>query len=299
MKTSTLRKVVNLSLAIGAAAISSQAMATAVIENGFIRVGISDFGTLGSNRTISPGILFDPMGTGAYGVNDFLTPGAPSELFAIKADGGYSKSSNNTGATSFATFVLSSITGTSATATGLTLDGTMRVVHTYSLTTIAGLSKIDITTTLTNLGTTSLTGLKLLRETDPDPDVNAFNSYNTNNVVVSSDQACGTGTNSGQTICINSTSLFAHKAGVNSVWPSVNPDLYLSGVNNGNGDYSIGIGFLLGSLAPNASVTVNYAYNLAANLTEATGDGAVPLPGTLGLLLAASAGLMFRRKAKV
>ena len=298
MNTSTLRKVVNLSFAIGAAAITSQAMATAVIQNGFIRAGISDFGTLGSNRATSPGILFDPTGTSTYGVNDFLTPGSPSELFAVTADGGYSKSSNNAGSTSFASFVLSAITGTSATATGLSLDGTMRVVNTYSLTTIAGLSKIDITTTLTNLRTTSLTGLKLLRETDPDPDVNAFGSFFTNNVIVSDDLACGTGPNSGQTICINSTSLFTHKAGINASWPSVNPDLYLSGINDGNGDYSIGIAFLLGSLAPNASVTVNYSYNLAADFTAATGDGAVPLPGTLGLLLAASAGLMFRRKAK-
>ena len=273
-------------------------MATAVIQNGYIKAGISDFGTLGSNLNASPGILFDANGTGNYGVNDFLTPGGPSELFAVKADGGYSQSSNNDGNGSFATFVLSAITGTSATATGLSSDGTMRVVNTYSLTTIGGISKIDISTTLTNLGTTSLTGLKLLRETDPDPDRNAFGAFRTTNVVVSNDKACGTGSFSGQTICINSNSLFTHKSGVNRDWPSVNPDLYLAGVNNGDGDYSIGIAFALGSLAPNASVSVDYAYNLAADLTVATGDGEVPLPGTLALMLVAAAGILVRGRSK-
>ena len=91
-----------------------------VIQNSSIKAGVSDFGTLGSDGSTSPGILFDPTGTSSYGVNDFLTPGTPWEGFYITAAGGYSEYSNNTtaggyhGGTTFATASPTSITGSSA-----------------------------------------------------------------------------------------------------------------------------------------------------------------------------------------
>src|SRR5947207_562339 len=75
-------------LAIGTCiAVSSQA-APLTLTGNFLKVGISDAGTLGSNSATSPGILHDPTGTQNFcpgGIcNDYLTPGTPHEGFSFK-----------------------------------------------------------------------------------------------------------------------------------------------------------------------------------------------------------------------
>ena len=256
-------------------ALPMSAYATATLQNSSILAGVSDYGTLGSNGNTPPGILFDKTGTSNYGVNDFLTPGTPFEGFYVtSANGNYSN--NNSGGSSFGTFALTQNSAISVTATGMSSDGVLGVVNDYSLATIGGRSVISITSTLTNKGTTALTDLAFLRTLDPDPDLNAFGSYFTTNVVLSNDQSCGTGGSSGQTISIFTAATYAHKAGVSSYW-STDPALYLAGVNDGNGDYAIGIGFSLGSLAAGDSLSLTYGYALGESRDVATG-GTVPEP---------------------
>lgn len=275
-------------------ALPMSAFATATLQNSYVLAGVSDYGTLGSNSNTPPGILFDKTGTSSYGINDFLTPGTPFEGFYFTSGSG-SYSSNNTGSTSFGTFSLVQNAADSVTATGTSTDGRLGVVNAYQLTTIAGRSAIEITTTLTNKSTSAMTGIDFLRTLDPDPDVNAFGSYYTTNVVLSDDQACGTGVSSGQTICIFTTATYTHKAGVSSVW-STNPVEYLNGLNDGNGDYAIGIGFNLGDLAAGDSLTVTYGYALGASRDIAT--GAVPEPTSALLVATGLLGLAGLRKRK-
>lgn len=287
-----------LAAAVLAAASMAPAFASPVtISNASVLAGVSDYGTLGSNDNTPPGILYDPTGTSTYGVNDFLTPGTPWEGFYVTAAGGFSQYSNNTtaggyhGGTSFSTASPISLTATSATWTSTSLDGSMTVTNTYSLNTISGRSVIAIDTKLTNNSNTALTNLQFLRTTDPDPDVNAFGSYYTTNSVISNDQACGTGPQSGQTICVFTTdNTFTHKAGVSGgsgtdgTWSRV-PGDYLAGLNDGNGDYSIGLAFDLGTLGSKQSVSLHYGYALGGSLEVAV-TPPVPEPETYGLAFA-------------
>ena len=257
-----------------------------VIADGYVEAGVSDVsGTLGSNMATPPGILFDPTGTSNYGVNDFLTPGTPFEGFYLVADGGLTWSSNNSvGSAEFVSpFTLTQLSPTRVTAASRSIDGALGLLHDYQLSRVGTRSEIQISTTITNLSGAPITGLKLLRTLDPDPDVNTYGSYDTVNTVPSSARACGTGTQTGQTICLYAMSTsFSPSAGVSGSW-SMNPNVFLAGVNDGDGDYTIGLAYDLGTLAPGASVTVRYAYLLSDTL-GGTNPVAVPALGPLGLV---------------
>lgn len=263
-------------LAAGASAFA----APVAIQNGYVLAGVSDYGTLGSNGTTSPGILFDKTGAGNYGVNDFLTPGDPFEGFYVTSSAG-SAGSNNDGDSGFGLHSPTALSATSATWTGS--SGAYGITNTYTLTTASGRSEIAIHTVLTNTSGSDITGLEFLRTLDPDPDVNAFGSYFTNNTVVNSSTACGSGPDSGQTICIDTSSTIAHNAGVSADW-TTSPSDYLAGLNDGDGDYAIGLAFDIGDLAAGQSISLDYSYAAGASIGVVTPS--VPEPQNVALMLA-------------
>ncbi|MDP3330421.1 MAG: PEP-CTERM sorting domain-containing protein [Methylococcaceae bacterium] len=276
------KKTLRLAVLAAIVAPAMPALATPVeLSNGYVRAGVSDYGTLGSNSNASPGILFDKTGTGSYGVNDFLTPGSPFEGFYVTtASGTGNGGSNNAGGANFGFTSPTSLSTTSATWSGS--NSVFSIVNNYNLTTLGGQSVIAIETFLTNITTAAINGVNFLRTLDPDPDVNAFGSHYTENTVLSDNQAGGTGISSGQTIFIYSFDSIAHKAGVSAPW-STNPGTYLAGVNDGNGDYAIGVGFNIGDILAGQTIKLTYGYSLGAT-KEIAGGGNVPEPASVALL---------------
>lgn len=276
---------------LGAASFSAYA-APVTIQDGFVQAGVNDLGTLGSGGNNPPGILYDPTGTGSYGINDFLTPGTPFEGYSVTGGGGLNYCANNAGfncANNMATASPTSGSATTAEWTGMSLDGNLTVSNAYTLTTVGGRSAIAITTTLTNNSGSVMTGVQFLRTLDPDPDVNAFGSFFTENTVFGNDQACGTGPQTGETICIYSFSPYTHKAGVDDGW-STDPAVYLGGSNDGDGDYAIGVAFMLGDLGVGQSFTFEYGYALGGTLGDAVAG--VPEPSALVMFGLGVLGLM-------
>jgi hypothetical protein len=271
-----------IALAVACVVAGAPAFATpAAIQNGYVLAGISDYGTLGSDSATSPGILFDKTGAGSYGVNDFLTPGDPFEGFYVTSSAG-SAGANNDGTSGFGFHSPTALSATSATWSGS--SAAYSITNTYTLTTASGRSEIAIHTVLTNTSGSDITGLEFLRTLDPDPDVNAYDSYFTNNTVVSSSTACGSGPDSGQTICIDADSSIAHKAGVSGPTWSQSPAAYLAGQNAGDGDYAIGLAFDIGNLAAGQSVSLDYDYAAGASIGVVTPS--VPEPENVALMLA-------------
>lgn len=77
---------------------SLQTSSHGLLENQWVKAGINkDSGTFGSGGSTSPGLLFDPEGSGTFNSSyDYLTPGSPFDGQALKVDG-TNKANNNTG----------------------------------------------------------------------------------------------------------------------------------------------------------------------------------------------------------
>ena len=246
----------------------------------YIKIGVSDYGTIGSKGTTSPGILYDNTGTRTFNTAyDYLTPGAPFEGFTVKyTDGAGSlvtQTNNNTGSTSLTGGILTNYSGVAYG--GTTFDN--RAVWTgngtgYSLINDVRFNNnqkfIDITSTLTS--SVAMTNLYFGRFIDPDARAAAGDSSATTNTLgyspigvkqvvfseaLASKYALGlytAGSNAG--------------AGISSGW-TTDPINYYNGVNNGTGDYTIGLGFLVPSVAVGDIVTFQYAYIFGPSTLDA------------------------------
>jgi fibronectin-binding autotransporter adhesin len=291
-RTSSLAMLALAGTALVALGAPTAALAQSVVLSGdYVRVGINDKGTLGTGGTVRPGILYDGTGTGTFDPNhDYLTPGSPMEGFVVKGSSGagaFTATNNNAslGSVSITGGVLTSYNG--AAYLGTTYDqravwtgiygSLFSVTHDYHFNATG--QQLFISTTITAL--TNLTALTFTRFEDPDAvaapgDSSATNNFRGSGAVPTTDLVYAEALVSKYVIGFYSADPTPHNTGVPGF--TANPTGYLAGTFLGNGDYTIGMGFTIGSLLSGASINLNYSYifgtDIAAALAASGGGGA-------------------------
>lgn len=303
-----------LSTLAGVALLASTNLQAApiVLEGNYVKTAISEIGTLGSGHTTPPGILHDATGTRNFGINDYLTPGSPHEIFAIKSDQtGLLVNNNDYSMPSPAlTGTLTNTSGTSGYDHSVNWTSTSNALFTISTDTFFndGDERISFSTVITALA--DLSSLQFLRSLDPDPDVNTYDSYDTQNGrgnaaqgLAEKDWVHSIGVKTGLTIGLYTDSSVSHNTGISSYW-EVDPAFYLTGNNDGHGDYTIGLAFDIGTLLAGQSITLEYHYVMGGSLDTVDlpkpdhPPVSVPEPATLGLLGLGLAALGLRRSRR-
>ena len=305
--------VLKISVAGIAAAIASTAMATPLALTGsYIKVGISDGGTLGSDGNTSPGLLHDPTGTGTFGVNDYITPGSPHDGFSVHSDQAYSVNDNYFAGGAYGSASPTLLTGAAANgyanaASWSGSDGFSTVTNSYYFNN--GDQRIIVKTTITALS--NLTNLAFSRSVDPDPDVNTFGSFVTNNqrgnsLYGADDFVAGSGPLTGLTLALVNLNgnTFAHTTQINfSCCGNIDPYNVLAHTGGDAGllsvgDHGLNLAYSLGTLNAGDSVTLTYAYAVGDKVASTGGSG-TPEPATWGLMLVGFGGVgaMMRRRA--
>lgn len=300
----------HMKFAIGFIAISVAipASASVVLEGDYVRVGVSDRGTLGSNGSISPGLIHDPSGTATFDpATDYITPGNPHEGFSVNStQTGFIGNDNNGSMTAFATISGPTIlTGASAlgfnnAATWTGANAFLNIVNSYFFN--DGDEIINVTTTITALQ--NITNLAFARSVDPDS--GGFDSlnqrgnslYGTNDFIGSASAA------NGRTLALVNFNgdVFEHNTSISSSCCSnINPYTVLAGsANNTTGDNGLNLAYRIGNLAAGSSATIKYAYAVGTKIETVGAVGAVPEPATWMMMLLGMAGIGFsmRRKDK-
>lgn len=257
------------------AAIIPTTNASIIMQGDYVKTAISDNGTLGWGGISSPGLLHDAAGTGTFNSDDYLTPGAPWETFTIKSDQTGTLTNNNDGPSQMIG-TLTDISGISPYTNAVNWTSTFNSLFTISSDTFFNTDseRVSFTTTITALS--DLTGLQFLRAIDPDQDYVSGGSHDTNNGrgfadLAAEDWVHSVGTITGLTLGLYSDSDVTHNTGVSQNW-TIDPAFYLAGGNDGNGDYSIGMAFDIGTLLAGQSSTFDYHYVMGDEL------GSVDIP---------------------
>jgi hypothetical protein len=276
----------------------NQAMAAnAIIENEYVRAGVNEStGTLGSGGGTRPGLQYDNTGTSTWPSNssqgDYLTPGSPFEGYTVRleeADGTLIRSytNNNTGARSITDGAwVTAPTAASAIWSATTSD--FGIQNTYSLP--AGQKYIEIDTQIT--ASIAIPKLWFGRFIDPDAmpmpgdtsatdNARGYGAIPTTNVVFSE-----------ATVSRYALGLYSSATnvdtGISPMWTTNPKDYYtnVGGYNVGNGDHTIGLGFLMSGVSAGDIVHFNYAYifgpsAFGAATSAVSGGAGGGTPGTV------------------
>ena len=259
------------------------------LQGNCVKIGTSDRGTIGSQGNTAPGILYDSTCTSTFNPSyDYLTPGTPFEGWTIKGLDGtavlFDHSNNN------ASYGPNNpVTGTNVDYSGVSYRGVTydnRAVWSGSTSNFNiehdvrfndSQEFVDINTRIELL--VNVPTLYFGRFTDPDARAAAGDSSSTlnvrgyaggipaTNVVLSEALASkyALGLFTGQIGGVNS--------GVSNTW-TTDPIDYYNGVSSGDGDYTIGLGFMFSGLSAGDIVNVQYAYIFGPS-AFAAGSGAV------------------------
>lgn len=247
-------------------------MASGFIDNGFIKFGFSDAGTLGYGSNKTPGIFYDSTGKANYPANaDFLTPGSPRESFSVKVGSTVFSNRNESYTnpsmpTKVTTDLITTGGKTFGTVTAVSTINGLEITQKYSVD--ADDTIINMSVTVKNVSSATINNVKYSRGIDPDVD-SPLGTTTTNNSqgttgVSKNDLVLSEGPISHRIIGYYSNDPMAHNTSVTNNW-SLDPDDALSGRMDGTGDYTINIGFNIGNLAAGQAKSFNFAYVFVAS----------------------------------
>jgi len=298
---------------------ASQAQAVPLTLTGdFIRVGISDAGTFGSNGNIQPGFQHDATGTGTFDPNrDYVSPGTPHDGFSINSTQTGFRNGSNT-IVAFSDFGTASPTAAvvpgfslAATWTG-GIAGFIQITNTYFFN--PGDERVNVETTLTAL--TNLTNLNFARSVDPDPDNSpphdepATKNTRGNGTLAPADVVSSRGAVTDLFLAIlNLTgNTFVHNTRIGPLCCSnIEPESVLLGAGAtfpvvSTADESMNMAWAIGTLNAGQSVTIRYAYvvgdNIGGIVVDPGDPPSIPAPATIALFGAALLGLGNARRRR-
>ncbi len=288
-----------------------------IMEGDYVRTAVSDNGTLGFGSGTAPGLLHDASGTSTFTTDDYLTPGSPWEIFAVSSSETGNLVNNNTSPSS------GGITGSILSTTSSSYDnyvlweGFSSGYFDFTLETFFndGDERVSFTTTIT--ATHDLTDLTFLRAIDPDQDVISGHTHDTTNNrgydansdgdfddagdLAPEDWVSSEGNVTGLTLGLYTDSVYTHNTSIDNAWSSL-AATYLAGEDDGDGDWTIGLGFDLGTLLAGQSITLDYAYVMGDSLASVDlpddDTAPVPEPSTWILMGTGLAGLAWYRRRK-
>ena len=261
--------------------VSAQTLDTLTLQGDYVKIGTNKAGTIGSGGNTPPGIQYDNTGTGTFNsAYDYLTPGAPFEGWTVKftseAGGIVSTTNNNMNINTPA------VTGVLENKSGVEYKGTtydqravwkgansnFEIEHDVRFNN--NQKFVDITTTLKAL--VPMTNLYFGRFTDPDARAAAGDSSATTNTLGFSPIPATQVVFSEALVSKYALGLYSAAtnvgAGISSMW-TTDPQQYKEGVNGGNGDYTIGLGFYVPTLNVGDTVEFKYAYIFGPSTLDA------------------------------
>ena len=152
-----------------------------ILENEWVRAGVNGTtGTFGSGSSASPGLLFDPEGTGTFNPSyDYLTPGTPFDGFSVKVDGTNYTNNNNMNSAEIANDGNGLTDGENSLSWTGGVSDVFNITNTYSLA--PNTPYIDGSASITML--TDATTLSFGKFIDPDSQGMPGDSSATDNVL--------------------------------------------------------------------------------------------------------------------
>jgi hypothetical protein len=289
--SSTAGNLARVAIALGLGFASGGLQAALVLTGNYVNVGISNFGTFGSGGSTPPGIQHDPTGTGTFGVSDYLTPGTPHDGFGIVSDQTGFRQNSNAGGSVFVGAAPTLLVGPGAlgfanAATWAGSFGGVTITNSYFFN--PNDERVLIKSVIT--ATSDLTNLSFVRSTDPDPDVNTFGTFVTENqrgnLLYDPEDFIGSaGDISGLFLGFlnDSGDTYVHNTRIDTFCcATINPNTVLGGgVLSSVGDHGLNMAWRIGDLGAGESATISYFYVFGTNIDN---GGGVPEPGTLALL---------------
>ena len=251
-----------------------------ILQNEWIRAGVNGTsGTFGSDGNTSPGLLFDPAGSGTFNPSyDYLTPGSPFDGFAVKIDG-TNYANNNGGGNAIANDGNGLTDGTNSLSWTGGVTGVFNITNSYSLA--PATPYIDITSSIT-MGVDAAT-LSFGKFIDPDSQGMPGDSSSTDNVL-------GYGVIPDTNVAFSEATVSRYALGIyttdSNVTAGVNgwsreadgydgtsyTDADGNPVNYGNSDDTIGLSWHWTGVSSGDILTANYAYIFGPSAFDAAED---------------------------